>query len=93
MNYEPDTWYNELYRLFSNGTLLTVAQTVMLGQCLRALQAGENAEYHLNRLYFAIKDNETLSEQLDEYIHAYLKHREEVETNVEDNEDTYFEDI
>lgn len=93
MNYEPDTWYNELYRLFSSDTLLTVAQTVMLGQCLRALQAGENAEYHLNRLYFAIKDNETLSEQLDEYIHAYLKHREEVETNVEDNEDTYFEDI
>lgn len=93
MNYEPDTWYNELYRLFSSGILLTVAQTIMLGQCLRAIQAGENAEYHLNRLYFAVKDNTALAEQLDEYIHAYLKHREEVETNAEDNEDREFEAV
>lgn len=87
MNYKPGVWYDELYRIFSDSTLLTVAQTIQLGQCLRAIQCGENAEYHLNELYYSIRDNESLAKTLDEYIHAYIKkYREENEEHEEDHE-------
>lgn len=89
MNYKPGIWYDELYRIFSQKSLLTVAQTVILGQCLRAIQAGENAEYHLNELYYSLgsglKDKQS-KEALDEYIHAYIKHYKEDIDNDENDE-------
>lgn len=78
MSYKPGNWYNQLYRMFAQDDLLTVAQTIKLGQTLRAIQAGENAEYHLNQLYDSIKENEDLAKSLDEFIHAYSKYLEEV---------------
>lgn len=79
MSYTPGTWYNELYRIFSNNVLLTVDQTAKLGSCLKGLEAGENIEYLLNDLYFSIRDNADVEPALDEYIHAYIEHRKEVE--------------
>lgn len=92
MNYKPGTWYNELYRIFSQKTLLTVAQTVILGQCLRAIQAGENAEYHLNELYYSLGTNlkdKQVKEALDEYIHSYIKHYKE---DIDDENDVYLQE-
>lgn len=88
MNYKPGIWYNELYRIFSDNKMLTVAQTAQLGQCLRAIQAGENASYHLNQLYYALEDTpyySKLKNSLNDYIHAYLKHYEEDINNDEDS--------
>lgn len=79
MNSVPGTWYNELYRIFDDH-LLSVAQTIMLGQCLKAIQVGQNAEYHLNELYYSLGATERdckIKEALDEYIHAYIKHYKE----------------
>lgn len=87
MNYEPGTWYNELYRIFSDNSLLTVAQTIKLGQCLRAIQAGENAEFHLNELYYSVRGNKVIAEALDEFIHAYIKHQQEVNNNGKGKQD------
>lgn len=83
MNYDAGDWYNELYRLFSDDVLLTQEQTVKLGQCLRKIQSGENAEYHLNELYYAVQGNSKLEEGLDRLIHAYIKHLEEVKHDEE----------
>lgn len=92
MNYKPGIWYNELYRIFSQKALLTVAQTVILGQCLRAIQAGENAEYHLNELYYSLGNNlkdKQVKEALDEYIHSYIKHYKE---DIDDENDVYLQE-
>lgn len=94
MNSTPDVWYNELYRIMADGTLLTQTQTLKLGECLRAIQAGENAEYHLNDLYFSIKSNNRTEQEkkvleiLDDFIHAYIKYQEEVQENDKDTEDS-----
>lgn len=91
MNYVPGNWYNELYRIFADGSLLTVAQSVMLGQCLRSIQAGENAEYHLNELYYSFgvdPRSVKVKEALDEYIHAYIKHYKEDIYDAEDGTET-----
>ena len=77
MNSDAGTWYNELYRLMADDQLLTQEQTVRLGQCLRAIQAGENAEYHLNELYYSVKNNKELAERLEEFMHSYIKNRNE----------------
>lgn len=76
MSCNPGSWYNELYRIFADSSLLTVAQTIKLGQCLRSIQAGENAEYHLNELYYSVRDNKRVAEPLDEFIHSYLKNKQ-----------------
>lgn len=78
MSYKPGTWYNELYRIFAQDDLLTIEQTIQLGQCLRAIQAGENADYHLQKLETTIRGNKELSDALDEFRHAYNKYQEEV---------------
>ena len=87
MNYNPGIWYNELYRIFSGDVLLTVAQTIKVGQCLRALQAGENIEYRLNDLYYEFQNNKEMQENLDRYIHAYLKNQEEVSEDAENQQE------
>jgi len=87
MKSSNDTWYTELYRIFSSGTLLTVAQTLKLGECMRAIKAGENAQYHLNELLVSVGRNEELAEQLEEYIRSYIKSQsEEDDMNEENNE-------
>lgn len=89
MNYKPGVWYDELYRIFADETLLTVAQTIQLGQCLRAIQCGENAEYHLNELYYSLRDNQSIAQKLDEYIHAYIKQYKEENEDEETDEKTF----
>lgn len=89
MNYNPDIWYNELYRIFSDTSLLTVVQTIKLGSCLRALQSGENAVYHLNELYNSIKEHKQLASQLDEYIHCYINNQQEVNNNDKNRCETF----
>lgn len=87
MNSKPGTWYNELYRIFSGNTLLTTAQTVKLGQCLRSIQAGENAEFHLNELYYSVRENKDIAGSLDEFIHAYIKNQQEVNDYEENSQE------
>lgn len=73
MNYEQKDWYNELYRIFScNDSLLTQTQTVKIGQCLRALAAGENITYKLEDLYHAFRGNKKICEPLENYMHQYI---------------------
>ena len=86
MNSNAGIWYNELYRLFASSKLLSVDQTIKLGQCLRAIQAGENAEYHLNELYYSLRNNKKLADQLEEFMHSYIKSFEEK------NEDKEYEE-
>lgn len=83
MNSDRDTWYDELYRLFSTKQLLTVAQTIKLGECMRAIKAGENAQYHLNELLMSLGKNKDLYEQLEEYIRAYVKSQVEANNEAE----------
>lgn len=90
MNSEFTNWYDELYRVFSDGDLLTVVQTIKLGACLRAIQAGENPLYHLNELLNSVRDNADLAERLDELIHAYIKSNQETEEELNNGSCEYF---
>lgn len=73
MNYAQEDWYNELYRIFScNDSLLTQTQTIKIGDCLRALSAGENITYKLEDLYQSLKGNKKISVPLENYIHSYI---------------------
>lgn len=73
MNYEQKDWYNELYRIFScNDSLITQTQAVKIGQCLRALAAGENITYKLEDLYHAFRGNKKICEPLENYMHQYI---------------------
>ena len=73
MSYEQKDWYNELYRIFScNDSLLTQTQTVKIGQCLRALAAGENITYKLEDLYHAFRGNKKICGPLENYMHQYI---------------------
>lgn len=73
MNYTQKDWYNELYRIFScNDSLLTQTQTIKIGDCLRALTAGENITYKLEDLYQSLKGNKKISVPLENYIHSYI---------------------
>lgn len=79
MNLEIQDYYDELYRIFSCvDTLLTQSQTLMLGECLRSLAAGENVSYKLERLYRSVEGNSRLAEPLENFMHQYT-------TWVEDN--------
>lgn len=90
MNSEPGIWYNELYRLMADHQLLTQEQTVRLGQCLRAIQAGENAEYHLNELYYSVRNNQKLAERLEEFMHSYIREQNKnSEESTEENNPTF----
>ena len=72
MNYETQDYYDELYRIFSCvDTLLTQSQTMMLGECLRSLAAGENISYKLERLYRSIEGNSKLAKPLENFLHHY----------------------
>lgn len=72
MNYETQDYYDELYRIFSCvDTLLTQSQTMMLGECLRSLAAGENISYKLERLYRSVEGNSKLAEPLENFMHHY----------------------
>ena len=73
MNYETQDYYDELYRIFSCvDTLLTPSQTMMLGECLRSLAAGENISYKLERLYRSVEGNSKLAEPLENFMHHYI---------------------
>lgn len=73
MNYTQKDWYNELYRIFScTDSLLTQSQTVQVGQCLRALAAGENITYKLEDLYHAFRGNKKIAKPLENYMHQYI---------------------
>ena len=73
MNYEQKDWYNELYRIFScNDTLMTQTQGIKLGECLRALAAGENITYKLEELYHSFRGNKKICEPLENYMHQYI---------------------
>lgn len=73
MNYDQKDWYNELYRIFScTDSLLTQTQTVKVGQCLRALAAGENITYKLEELYHAFRGNKKICDPLENYMHHYI---------------------
>jgi hypothetical protein len=73
MNYVQKDWYNELYRIFScNDSLITQTQTVKIGQCLRALAAGENITYKLEDLYHAFRGNKKICDPLENYMHQYI---------------------
>lgn len=87
MNSGRDTWYDELYRIFSTKQLLTVAQTIKLGECMRAIKAGENAQYHLNELLMSLGKNKDLYEQLEDYIRAYVKSQVEAQNEAETIDD------
>lgn len=79
MNLETQDYYNELYRIFSCvDTLLTQSQTMVLGECLRSLAAGENIAYKLERLYRSVEGNAKIAEPLENFMHQYT-------TWVEDN--------
>ena len=72
MNYETQDYYDELYRIFyCVDTLLTSSQTMMLGECLRSLAAGENISYKLERLYRSVEGNSRLAEPLENFMHHY----------------------
>ena len=74
MNYSQKDWYNELYRIFScNDSLLTQTQTVKIGECLRALAAGENITYKLEDLYQAFRSNKKIRKPLENYLHQYIE--------------------
>lgn len=73
MNYGLEDWYNELYRIFScNQSLLTQSQTVLVGDCLRSLMAGENITYKLESLYQACRAHDKIKEPLENYLHRYI---------------------
>lgn len=73
MNYEQKDWYNELYRIFScTGSLVTQTQAIKVGECLRALAAGENITYKLEDLYHSFKGNNKICKPLENYIHRYV---------------------
>lgn len=90
MNSEFATWYAELYRLFSL-TLLTVAQTIKLGACLRSIQAGENPLYHLKELLYSVSENRDLASRLREFIEKFEKSvtTEEGPSNDKNNNKAY----
>jgi hypothetical protein len=71
--YKPKDWYNELYRIFSCvDALLTQTQTVQIGQCLKALAAGENITYKLEDLYHSFRGNKKICEPLENFMHQYI---------------------
>lgn len=71
--YKPKDWYNELYRIFSCvDVLLTQTQTVQIGQCLKALAAGENITYKLEDLYHSFRGNKKICEPLENFMHQYI---------------------
>ncbi len=71
--YEPKDWYAELYRIFSCvDALLTQTQTVQVGQCLKALAAGENITYKLEDLYHSFRGNKKICEPLENFMHQYI---------------------
>lgn len=73
MNYTLEDWYNELYRIFScNDSLITQTQALKIGECLRALAAGENIIYKLEDLYQSFKGNKKISKPLENYLHQYV---------------------
>lgn len=73
MSYTQKDWYNELYRIFScNDSLITQTQTIRIGECLRALAAGENITYKLENLYQSFKGNKKISVPLENYMHQYI---------------------
>lgn len=83
MSYSPGTWYNELYRIFSDNVLLTVSQARKVGECLQGLAKGEDIEFKLNELYYEVRNDKVLGPALDEYIHAYVANRKEEADNAE----------
>lgn len=92
MNYDPGEFYNELYRIFScNDELLTQTQTVLLGDCLRSLAAGENITYKLNRLHTAMEAVPKIADPLDEYIHRYIHYVEK--NDIDEDKPTEMEGI
>lgn len=71
--YKSKDWYNELYRIFSCvDALLTQTQTVQIGQCLKALAAGENITYKLEDLYHSFRGNKKICETLENFMHQYI---------------------
>ena len=71
--YKPKDWYSELYRIFSCvDALLTQTQTVQVGQCLKALAAGENITYKLEDLYHSIRGNKKIADPLENFMHQYF---------------------
>lgn len=73
MNYTQKDWYNELYRIFScNKSLVTQTQAIQIGQCLKALAAGENIVYKLEDLYHAFRGNKRIAEPLENFMHQYI---------------------
>lgn len=95
MNYTPKEYYNELYRIFScSNTLLTQTQTVKIGQCLRALAAGENIIYKLEDLFHTFRGNDKITGPLENFMHRYIddvkkddvaQHQPKIEQEVLDN--------
>jgi hypothetical protein len=78
MNYAQKDWYNELYRIFScNQSLITQTQAIQIGQCLKALAAGENIIYKLEDLYHAFRGNKKLCEPLENFMHQYIENIKE----------------
>lgn len=73
MNYVQKDWYNELYRIFScNDALVTQTQAIKIGECLRALAAGENITYKLEELYQSFRSNRKVTRALENYMHQYI---------------------
>lgn len=71
--YKPKDWYSELYRIFSCAdALLTQTQTVQVGQCLKALAAGENITYKLEDLYHSVHGNKKIADPLENFMHQYI---------------------
>ncbi len=72
MSLKQKDWYNELYRIFScSDTLLTQTQALKLGECLRAMAAGENVIYKLEDLYQSVKGRKKISDPLEIFMHQY----------------------
>ena len=72
MSLKTQDYYDELYRIFSCvDALLTQSQTLMLGECMRNLAAGENISYQLERLYRSVENNPKLAEPLENFMHHY----------------------
>lgn len=92
MNYSPMEFYDELYRIFScNDELLSQTQTVLLGDCMRSLAAGENVTYKLERLHKAVADIPKIADPLENYLHQYIRYVEE--NDIDEDEDTESEVI
>lgn len=95
MNYEQKDWYNELYRIFScNESLITQTQAIKIGQCLRALAAGENITYKLEDLYHSFRGNKRISKPLENYMHQYIDNIkkdaiEQSQPKIEQEDNTY----